>query len=454
MRATFLSWLVVGVVGVVAAGCGGDEQPACLGCLSGTTCLAGADVTACGIGGGACTPCDVSQTCESGQCKIKNTCAGCLDATSTCKDGATVAACGVGGSSCVACKTGETCLNGVCQQVCNFQTCAAGCCNAGKCETSVSDTACGTKGSACTACGATQTCVLGECVDKTTDCTGCQGCCLQSSKKCMSGDKIEACGKAGVDCVTCGTDNSCVNGVCTPNPKCDATTCPQGCCSSNGVCLAFSQQTLQSCGKDGKACNVCATTATCQQGTCVENQPCFSYCKLGCCTSKGQCIAYTSQDKSTCGNSGSLCAGCGTGKNCLNGACVNDPVWDIYAVSAVVAAKKPDGSDWDGWPQSALPDPYAGFCISTGTSCSPYTSSTINNTLTPYWNEKVASWKETELITSGLQIFIIDSDNLATWNDQICNGKLPLTSADLAAGTATIKTCGSATNFQLKFVKQ
>lgn len=92
----------------------------------------------------------------------------------------------------------------------------------------------------------------------------CQGCCM--GEKCSPGNVPTACGVGGMQCQTCGTNDTCQNGTCVP-PKCDATTCPNGCCSTSGKCEQGT--TDDACGTGGVACAKCDTTkSVCTSGSC------------------------------------------------------------------------------------------------------------------------------------------------------------------------------------------
>jgi len=208
------------------------------------------------------------------------------------------------------------------------------------------------------------------------------------------------------------------------------------------------------CGKNAEACVVCdATDKTCQQGTCVKDQPCLSFCSQGCCTTSGQCLPYTSQSKNECGTSGQ-CMSCGT-QSCVDGKCVNDPVWEVWIESAVIAPKNSNGDDWDSlWLTNPLPDPYTIISLGGSLILTGFTK-TIDNTLTPFWNEKVKTFKESELIASGLFLGVRDADGLGIFETIASCSTLTVTTAMLTTGTHTIATCGTlVTNLKLKFVKQ
>ncbi len=331
-----------------------------------------------------------------------------------------------------------------------------GCCAAdGTCVKTPSKTQCGVLGAACVACKTGETCTSGTCADPANTCASCPGCCAGGSI-CLPGDTLAACGVSGAACSTCKAGEHCDKGTCvTVTKKCDKTTCPSGCCLPDETCVPFGAQANGSCGKGGEACTVCKTGEVCQLGTCVGNQPCFSYCKQGCCTASGQCLAYSKQDATTCGTGAVTCSACSKDLSCAQGACIADAVWEVSAISAVIAAKDADGKDWDTTLfTDPLPDPYLQIRLTT--VIFPFhLTKTINNTLTPNWNEALASYAQSELLNKGLEVTVFDSDGvLGTPFETIGKCTVTLTQADLTAGKKTIAKCELASDVVLNFKKK
>ncbi|MEW5740223.1 MAG: hypothetical protein AB1938_14925 [Myxococcota bacterium] len=50
-------------------------------------------------------------------------------------------------------------------------------------------------------------------------------------------------------------------------PRCDATSCPLGCCDANGQCQSASQI---NCGQNGQTCQACALGQICSLGVCIS----------------------------------------------------------------------------------------------------------------------------------------------------------------------------------------
>lgn len=57
-------------------------------------------------------------------------------------------------------------------------------------------------------------------------------------------------------------------------PRCSSSTCPVGCCDSDGLCQGGNS--LSACGIGGNTCKRCTVTETCMQGLCVTGGTGFS----------------------------------------------------------------------------------------------------------------------------------------------------------------------------------
>ncbi len=398
---------------------------------------------------------EVAEPCSAANCPD-----GCCLA-GQCSPGVTSAACGTGGLLCQVCATGQSCSNGVCgggDFGCSHLNCRGGCCTeSGLCITPPTDLQCGTGGAKCDACTPDKTCTLGQCTAKQAGCDGCQGCCHEDT--CMLGNTSAACGAGGGACQSCGADEVCDDGGClTPPEPCDASNCGGGCCTGEGACLPYDKQDLPFCGKGGDPCTVCPPAALqCEQGTCVETQACASFCGAGCCDAQDQCISHQQQDSIGCGTAGALCEPCAGGTSCVAGQCVGGAVWEIWAMSATIAVKKPDGSDWDNsWVSNPNPDPFFGIAPAAVKWLWQFDDSSVqDNTFGPQWNEKVGAWEEAALLDpNGVLFHVVDDDaGVGNFNDDIGVCTVVLTASILQAGTYNT-TCGSATSLTVKFVKQ
>ncbi len=329
---------------------------------------------------------------------------------------------------------------------CSFDNCD-GCCEGNTCNTEASANKCGLGGQACQTCENGAECFSGTCAMPTTDCSDCDGCCLGGTQ-CLEGNVASACGALGDDCVTCADGEGCDGiGECVAI-VCDDTNCA-GCCTANGECISTQVQNVFECGKDGNACGTCSDEAIeCVSGVCIEDQPCLEFCTEGCCTAQGQCIQYGEQDSATCGME--TCASCTGDDSCLEGMCTPDQAWTITVNSAIVSAVDENGSAWDTF--SGLPDPYVTGAL-TDDFIVDWATATIDNTLTPNWDEEEDSYLESDLITQGLEFNVLDSD-FASF-ETIGNCVMTITLADLMNGTKTLATCGDlVTNLVIDFAPQ
>ncbi len=92
------------------------------------------------------------------------------------------------------------------------------------------------------------------------------GCC--SNDLCMAGTSDTSCGKGAAACEDCAaTGHPCIDKVCAQVAKCDAVSCPGGCCLGGDSCeLGLSDQ---ACGKGGVACVNCSSQGqACVNGSC------------------------------------------------------------------------------------------------------------------------------------------------------------------------------------------
>lgn len=139
------------------------------------------------------------------------------------------------------------------------------------------------------------------------------GCC-DSNGVCRTGNDTRACGAAGgrcSDCVAQGFSVCTAGRVCgRDDPGCSASSCPGGCCSNDGGrqrCLAGNEAT--SCGTGGGTCVDCLDQGrSCDPSTrtCTQSSCNSANCN-GCCVGN-QCLTGTSA--TSCGAKGQQCQNC------------------------------------------------------------------------------------------------------------------------------------------------
>ena len=318
----------------------------CGGCA--TVCAAGQVCT-----GGAC-----SLFCPTGQTNCNGSCFNLLTDNSHCGMCGTTCA---GGTSCAAgtcaCPTlnPDTC-KGVCTNLLkdsvNCGACGTACaatemCSAGKCVSGCGNgqTGCpATKptycalldsdGANCGACGAVcnNDTDVGKACTLASDCSSLNcvaGSCIAGKRVCSSGKCINVCTGAltlcGSDCVDIKNDpancGSC-GSACASGQACSAGVCTALCASPlmvcSGVCLDV-RFDPDHCGTCTNACPTTGHVATrgCAAGTCSIVKCATGYLDCNAKVSDG-CEVDSTSDAMNCGACGKAC---GSGANCVAGAC-------------------------------------------------------------------------------------------------------------------------------------
>lgn len=329
MKAVAIRGCLFAGVLVWAAACGGgdDTPPAntctvetCKGCCDANgNCVPGEDNAYCGRGGASCRTCAATEACVGGSCVLggqcsPSTCAGCC-LGGRCMAGHELSACGTAGQACDICTDGEICVSGVCGRVCDATTCPDGCCFNGHCIKADQQSAniCGGAGLACRVCGDGEQCISQKCEAVSCGLATCPGCC-DDKGNCKSGDGETACGKGGELCQVCGREEACLAQVCqTVNVTCNDVC--GGCCDAQGNCLPGNAGTA--CGKTGESCSSCGSGQECVNGACICSQTSCS----GCCEG-ATCRSGT--ELGACGQGGVVCAACTGPDKCLLGTCQQD----------------------------------------------------------------------------------------------------------------------------------
>lgn len=282
---------------------------------------------------------------------------------------------------------------------------------AGDCVDGDESSACGIGGGSCVACGADQVCGPdGACV-ATPSCgpANCPGCC-DAAGACIAGNTAVACGTGGITCGTCPGQATCENGSC--EQPCGPENCA-GCCDAAGLCVHGDSD--GACGTMGAACEDCgATGARCAGSACVQPS-CADNC-AGCC--EGSTCIETGSD-TQCGSAGDACMDCGFGRSCIVGVCAVDAAssWTVRVTDGKIAATKVGGDSWDGF--NGLPDGVVTLSTTdpVGQEITGSTS-TVDNSLDPVWNEDVLTGVPARALFDGLTITFSDSDT--AFDDEIC----------------------------------
>jgi len=207
----------------------------CAGCCVGNACIVATTPAACGKGGQVCSACKVNETCTAGVCTPApncgpGNCPGCCIGADLCAAGAQDTACGLGGGQCNNCTGmgGRVCQGGTCQlPACGPANCA-GCCSGNTCVVGTQDNACGgTAGLACTDCtAANQVCQGRTCRPKCGP-ANCTGCC-NAANACAVGFTSAQCGSGGAACANCAG----------PAGGCNTLVLPRVCANQVNQCPA------------------------------------------------------------------------------------------------------------------------------------------------------------------------------------------------------------------------
>jgi len=340
----------------------GKAQFCANGCVAADgSCQSGLTQDQCGAGGASCIPCG-AQACtpnQSGTGGTCNTIAGCSSSSVTgfvC----TIEPPNPGGQfqPCTGNPNSETCCVPNGEQGCNRQNGCAGTVTsnptfestANQCQVGTSCTNFGTNqscgvnvfnpvqcdqfGRCSVVCG--PPCATGQncsgtspsnvCIFARCNAQSCPNGCCDANGTCTTTFSNTTCrapgSAAGAACVNCaqsvGAGSTCgTNGFCTALPTCQQTC--TGCCDATGRCLTGTSN--NNCGSDGDACVACPSGTTCNaNGDCAGAPPpptCSSTC-VGCC-SNNQCLTGTL--KGACGLGGIACVQCNGRKKCKNGVC-------------------------------------------------------------------------------------------------------------------------------------
>ena len=191
-------------------------------------------------------------------------------------------------------------------------------------------------------------------------------------------------------------------------------------------------------------------------------------CAVGCCAGT---VCVTNTTALRCGRGGSACQACGGCQRCSNtGSCDVDPMsrWTMTAVSATIAPKYPDGTDWDMGQKlgAALPDPFVQFEMppiprSGNPPPGGVTGDTTTkmDTLSPVWNESIlqpgTSVQARDLLAGGKSwlLWVGDEDEKLS-ADLVCQIMSPMDPAAFAAGGITRTNLDSCLSLSIKLTCQ
>jgi hypothetical protein len=303
--------------------------------------------------------------------------------------------------------------------------------------------ACGASGGPCQECQPGQTCDNGNCASATKcDATSCpNGCC--AGDQCQAGDTDAACGKGGVACQACQPPaTTCIEQACGGG-TCNATTCPDGCCSTKDECLPGNIKTA--CGTGGAACQECTGSDECTNQVCGPPGGCgASNCPNGCCEGS---TCQPGTDVTACGTGGAACQVCTGSQKCTNGKCTSDPQtkYEVKVVSAVIEPP-PIGKNWD--PDAVIPlyEPPDCFVKVTAGSASGKTG-TKDNTHTPQFNDVVFTTTAQNLL--GPMLVQVYDEELILAPTLMGQCTVNVNQNDLNAGLYNVLNCGG---FDVKVV--
>jgi len=293
---------------------------------------------ACATSTGASGVCDGNSTCVA--CSQGGSCS---PAGNPCKSGTMSCS---GGYSCVAgnainegqtCGSGQICSGGSCV-ACNATSCSNGCCGSAGClptSGGQSTSACGNSGATCGACAAPANGVAtcnGVCgIQCNTNYIAYQGACVACTQSAACSP--DACQTGTMSCVNgsaptctptasinngkpCGSGEICSGGSCV---GCNGTSCPSGCCDSNG-CVTSQSPSECGTGTGGGTCRTCPAPTGSGSATCSGDN-----CGISCASGFHACGATTcasNTSPSTCGTACTPCSAANVATSgCSGGAC-------------------------------------------------------------------------------------------------------------------------------------
>lgn len=99
---------------------------------------------------------------------------------------------------------------------------------------------------------------------------------------------------------SCGSHEVCRQGACmVPSSTCTPSTCVQGCCDQD-TCVGFADQSTRRCGANALTCGGCGTGFDCVNGACVDINECAN--GNGGCDSNAMCVNTNPGRTCSCGS--------------------------------------------------------------------------------------------------------------------------------------------------------
>ena len=224
---------------------------------------------------------------------------------------------------------------------------------------------------------------------------------------------------------------------------CSSSTCP-GCCQGE-ICI--SGLAITACGTNGMTCSVCQAQQLCTAGSCVARICDATSCPDGCCSANNTC--QQGDSASACGGGGSSCTTCASGELCTNKSCaIKDPGLKTYTVIAEQANVTNAGVIFCNSTMSdALCDVYLN--VKSGSSSS--NTKTIDNSMHPQWNKTLFQVKGTEL-KAGITVKVYDDDP-GPFNPRMCSVSYNVTDTDLTSGKASFHCFAAGVKMVTLFFK-
>ncbi|MFO0600727.1 MAG: hypothetical protein U0228_35790 [Myxococcaceae bacterium] len=162
--------------------------------------------------------------------------------------------------------------------------------------------------------------IIAGCSERPCNGSTCPTGCCGSDGICAPGKVRTECGTGGAMCLRCSSSEECVDGQCFPLNVPDAgrdagsggCRCTGTCCLPDGTCAPNNEPTA--CGLAGQFCGQCASGQRCEFGHCLSTSCGGCFDGLGVCR--------TGNDVAACGRDAGVCTACLADQGCVAGTCV------------------------------------------------------------------------------------------------------------------------------------